>query len=615
MKLRNVLAFVLLAACAQTPQAPRRVARPSAPRPAVNAPAGIQPSAAQPEPAESEPVAAAPNPAELLETAADDGADLVLMHGRVVTLDPNRPEATAIAVRGDRIAAVGSDAEIQAMTGNRTRRIDLQGKLVLPGFIESHAHFLGIGDQLLQLDLRDARTWDEIVELVARAASSAPAGQWIRGRGWHQEKWQSPPSPALDGLPLHASLSKASPDHPVVLVHASGHAAFVNAKALELCGIDASTPDPAGGTIVRDAHGQATGMLVERAMDLVDAARARASNDPTRERALFRRRVSLATKACLENGITTLHDAGESIETLDRLRELAEARALRVRLYVMARDEHDVLRRELANHRWIGMGDGFLTVRAIKEQIDGALGSHGAWLLAPYADLPSSSGLNTTSVAQIREASELARENGFQLCVHAIGDRANRETLDVYQAVLGPNAAMLDHRWRIEHAQHLDPVDIPRFRRLGVIAAMQAIHCSSDGPWVVARLGEARASRGAYVWRALLDSGATVCNGTDAPVEDLDPIACFYAAVTRRMHDGNEFYPAQRMSREEALRSYTLAGAFAAFEEDLKGSLVPGKYADLAVLDRDILRCDEDEILGASVVYTIVAGKVAFERK
>jgi predicted amidohydrolase YtcJ len=613
MSIRVVVAALLLAACVHAPPARRGPAIPLS-RPSQSSPARVSNAP----PADAARVAAAPsaNAAAIAPISLDDGgADLVLLHGRIVTLDPNLPEATALAVRADRIAAVGSDAEIQRLAGARTRRIHLRGKLVLPGFIDSHAHFLGVGDQLLQLDLREARTWDEIVALVARAASSAPPGQWIRGRGWHQEKWDAPPVPALDGVPLHGSLSAVTPHHPVVLVHASGHAAFVNAKALELAGIDATTPDPPGGTIVRGSHGKATGMLLERAEDLVDAARARATADPRQARSDFQKRVALATKACLENGITTLHDAGETLETIDRLHELAEKRALGVRLYVMARDDHEALRTGLATRRWIGVGEGFLTVRAIKEQIDGALGSHGAWLLAPYEDLPASSGLNTTGVAQIRTAAEIARENGFQLAVHAIGDRANRETLDVYQSVLGPNAAMLDHRWRVEHAQHLDPADVQRFRRLGVIASMQSIHCISDGPWVPKRLGEARAARGAYVWRSLLDSGATLCNGTDAPVEDLDPIACFYAAVTRRMADGREFQPAQRMTREEALRSYTLSGAYAAFEEDVKGSLVAGKYADLVVLDRDILRCPDDEILGASVVYTIVAGKVAFERR
>lgn len=629
MKPRVLLVALLCVGACHAPQE-RRLPRAPQVRGSNSAPVVVAPSepakdpAAAPAPAEPPPAAAepsievasepAPSPS-LFESTAPDTASLVLMHGRVVTLDPNRPEASAIALRGDRILAVGSDAQIQALVGDKTRRIDLRGKLVLPGFIDSHAHFVGIGDQLLQLDLREAQTWDEIVALVAREAAQSPAGEWIRGRGWHQEKWTTPPTPAQNGLPFHAALSAATPDHPVVLVHASGHAAFVNAKALELAGIDANTPDPAGGTIVKGPDGQPTGMLLERAEDLVDAARAKSDPAKKHPRAELEKRVARATQECLENGITTLHDAGESLETIDRLRDLAEKHALRVRLYVMVRDEHAQLRKGLAERRCIGAAEGFFTVRAIKEQIDGALGSRGAWLLAPYEDQPSTSGLNTTSVAEIREAAEIARENGFQLCVHAIGDRANRETLDIYQEVLGPNAAMLDHRWRIEHAQHLDPADVGRFRRLGVIASMQSIHCSSDGSWVAARLGEARASKGAYVWRSLLDSGASICNGTDAPVEDVDPIACFYAAVTRRTFDGKEFFPAQKMTREEALRSYTLAGAHAAFEEELKGSLVAGKYADLVVLDRDILRCPEDEILETNVVYTIVAGKVEFERR
>lgn len=554
----------------------------------------------------------APSPAELLPWEANElaGADLVLLHGRIATVDPARPFATAIAMRGDRIVAVGGDAEIMQHVTERTRRIDLHGRFAMPGFVEGHGHFLGVGDQKLQLDLRAARTWDAIVAMVADAAKRAKKGEWIRGRGWHQEKWERVPSPNVEGIPLNDELSRVSPDNPVILVHASGHAAFVNAKALELAGIGVETPNPEGGEILKGKDGRPTGMLRETAEELAWSAYAKAKHRDT-----FEEQVELATDECLAKGITSFQDAGSPIATLDRFKALAEQRRLRLRLWVMARDDHAKLRAELPTHRWIGLGDGFLTVRAIKEQMDGALGSHGAWMLAPYEDLPTSSGLNTTSVAAIEEAARLAKANDMQLCVHAIGDRANRETLDVYERVLGSDSKRLDARWRVEHAQHLDPRDVPRFAELGVVASMQGIHCTSDGPWVPQRVGEERARTGAYVWRSLLDSGAVVSNGTDAPVEDVDPIANDFATVTRRMPSGAAFFPEQRMTRDEALRSMTLSAAYAAHEDDVKGSLAVGKYADVVVLDHDLLRCPEDEIRATKVLYTIVGGKVAYEAK
>lgn len=548
-----------------------------------------------------------PPPNFELELDAARGADLALLHGHIATFDDAQPDATALAVRGGRIVAVGSDAEIMRYVSERTRRIDLAGRYAQPGFIEGHGHFLGLGEQALQLDLRGARSWEDIVGLVERAVRDAKPGEWIRGRGWHQAKWQHAPSPSLDGLPYHDELSRVSPDNPVLLEHASGHAAFVNEKALALAGIGIETASPEGGEIVKGSDGRPTGMLRETAQSLVERVRARTARDR------FRKQVELATDACLAHGVTSFQDAGESLATIDRLRKLADEGKLRVRLWVMARDEHDTLRAGVASRRVIGAGSGFFTMRAIKESIDGAVGSHGAWLLAPYTDMPSTSGFNTTSLAEIEESARLAREHDLQLAVHAIGDRANRETLDVYERVLGAGARTLDHRWRIEHAQHLDAADVPRFAGLGVIASMQGIHCTSDGPWIADYVGELRARAGAYVWRTLVDSGAVVSNGTDTPVEDVDPLACLAATVSRRMPDGRAFFPEQCLTREEALRSYTRAGAFAAHEEDVKGSLTPGKYADIVVLDRDLRTCAVDELAQARVLYTIVGGRVAYE--
>jgi len=272
------------------------------------------------------------------------------------------------------------------------------------------------------------------------------------------------------------------------------------------------------------------------------------------------------------------------------------------------------LKQRIAQYRIIGAGQNHLTVRAIKRLLDGALGAHGAWLLEPYADLPSSTGLSTTPIAELKETAQLAMENGFQLCTHAIGDRANREILDIYEQAFAAHPEKQDVRWRVEHAQHLSPSDIPRFGRLGVIAAMQGVHCTSDGPWVIAKLGEKRAREGAYVWRSIMDGGAVICNGTDSPVEDVDPIPSFYSTVTRMMKNGTTFFPEQRLTRKEALRTYTLHGAYAAFQEELLGSLKPGKLADITVLSKDIMTVPEQEIPTTAVLMTIVGGRVLYEK-
>ena len=541
-------------------------------------------------------------------------ADLVLMHGKVVTVDENLPEAQAIAVQGDRILAVGSDQEIQRYIRRQTKVIDLNGALAIPGFIDGHAHFMGLGRAKMQLDLTRAKNWDEIVAMVAEAAKKARPGEWITGRGWHQEKWDRPPKPNVGGLPYHDKLSAVSPDNPVMLTHASGHSCIANAKAMELAGVTDTTANPPGGEIVRDARGRAIGVFRETAQGLISAAmqRSRARRTPEQIEAERRKMVRLAVRECLSKGITSFHDAGESFEMIDFLKKMADEGELSIRLYVMVRAGNDALREHLKEYKIVGYGNNHLTVRAVKEYMDGALGSHGAWLLEPYADLPTSTGLNVTPIKELEEAAEIAIENGFQVGIHAIGDRSNREVLNLYERTFKRHPEKKNLRWRIEHAQHLNSADIPRFAQLGVIAAMQGIHCTSDGPWVIKRLGYQRAKEGAYVWQSLWKTGAVVGNGTDAPVEDVDPIPCYYATVTRRLPDGTQFFPEQCLTREQALRSYTLNNAYAAFEEDLKGSLTPGKLADITVLSRDILTVPEEEILSAKVLYTIVGGKVLY---
>jgi hypothetical protein len=390
----------------------------------------------------------------------------------------------------------------------------------------------------------------------------------------------------------------------------------VNAKALEAAGIDRRTPDPDGGTIVRDGSGEATGLLRETAQRLIDAPLARSGETRPAEDLLaeFKEQVRLAGEDALSKGVTSFHDMGETFQVIDRLEAMADAGELPVRLYVMVRRESNAAMAErLAQYKMIGHGNNFLTVRAIKRQIDGALGSHGAWLLEPYVDLPSTSGLVLEPVEDIEETARLAIQHGYQLATHAIGDRANREVLDLYERAFQAAGSPGDQlRWRIEHAQHLDPADVARFRQLGVVAAMQAVHATSDGPWVPDRIGRERARNGAYLWRSLMDAGVVVSNGTDAPVEDVNPIPSFYASVSRRLVDGSVFHGEQKMTRAEALKSYTLDGAYATFEEDLKGSITPGKLADLVLLSKDILTVPEEEILSARVELTILGGEVRY---
>jgi len=543
-------------------------------------------------------------------------ADLVLRNGKIVTVDEAKPQVQALAVRGDTILALGTNQEIQRYIGPATQVIDLAGKLAVPGFIESHGHFTGIGQAAMQIDAMHVKSWDEIVAKVAEAVRKAKPGEWIFGRGWHQEKWETKPSPSVEGFPVHHSLSSVSPDNPVLLTHASGHASYANAKAMELAGITKATPNPPGGEILRDSNGNPIGVFRETASGLLRRAVAAAERrrTPEQTQAIARREIELAIQECLSKGVTSFQDAGSSFSTIDLLKTFADEGKLGLRLWVMLREGNASLARNLTKYKIVDYGNKHLAVRAIKRSIDGALGPRGAWLLAPYADLPSSTGLNTTPAQEIAETARLAIENGFQLCVHAIGDRANRETLDIFEAAFKAHPDKKDLRWRVEHAQHLNPSDIPRFGRLGVIAAMQGIHCTSDAPYVLARLGRRRAEEGAYVWQKLMKSGAVVSNGTDAPVEDVDPIASYYASVSRKLKDGSVFYPDQRMSRMEALKSYTWSGAYAAFEEQIKGSLAVGKLADITVLTKDILTIPEEQIPSAEVAYTIVGGKILFRK-
>jgi predicted amidohydrolase YtcJ len=552
------------------------------------------------------------------EDLSQQAADLVMRGGTVATVDPALGTQQAIAVTEHEITAVGSDDEIAAWIGPETRVVELNGRFVMPGFIEGHGHFLSLGRAKQILDLSTVRNWTEVVSMVATAVDKAQPGEWIFGRGWHQDKWDSVPEDAVDGVPRNDTLSEVSPDNPVLLGHASGHAAFANDAALEAGGVDKDTADPAGGTIVRAPDGEATGLLRETAQGLLDDAVDQYNDRLTLEEQeqVERQRVQLAADEALRHGVTTFHDAGASFETIDFFKKLEEEGALPIRLYVMVRRQTNEEMDELLPHyRMVAEGNDFLTVRSIKRQIDGALGAHGAWLLEPYEDLPGSAGLVLEPVEDIERTAEIAVKHGFQVNTHAIGTRANRETLDIYERVwqrTGANGK--DLRWRIEHAQHIHPDDVPRFGQLGVIAAMQGIHCTSDGPWIPTRLGEERARVTSYPWRDLIETGATIANGTDVPVEPIDPIASYYASVSRMTVENERFVPEQAMTREEALTSYTLHNAIAAFEEDIKGTLTPGKLADIVVLSQNILTVPEAQIPDTEIDMTIVGGQVRYQR-
>jgi len=543
-------------------------------------------------------------------------ADMVVRNGKIATMDAEKPEVRALAIRGDAIAATGTEAEIQPYIGPDTKVIDLGGMLAIPGFIESHGHFTSLGETKLELDLTRAANWDEIVAMVAAKVKGSKPGGYILGHGWHQEKWNRKPAPNVEGFPVHDALSKAAPANPVLLAHASGHITFGNAKAMELAGITPRTANPPGGDILHDTKGNPTGVFRENAADLLTRALddARSKRTAAQVEADERKIVALASEDCLAKGITSFYDAGQPFSTVDFYKKLADEGNLKLRLWVMLQENNKSLEQSIAKYKLIDYGNRHLTVRAIKRLVDGALGSRTAWLLQPYADLPTSTGIITYPPADLTETARIAMENGFQLCTHAIGDRANRETLNVYETVFKAHPDKKDLRWRIEHAQHINTADIPRFGALGVIAAMQGVHATSDAPYVLARLGAQRAEEGAYVWQKLMKTGAIVSNGTDVPVEDANPIACYYASVSRKTKDGSVFYPDQRMSREEALKSYTINAAYSGFEENNRGSLKPGKLADITILSKDILTVPEDEIPATVVIYTIVGGRIMYSK-
>jgi predicted amidohydrolase YtcJ len=530
--------------------------------------------------------------------------DLVLHNAKIYTVDARNSVAEAVAISGERILRVGRNADVLRLRGTSTRVIDARGATIVPGFHDAHAHVVGLGASLQDVDLRGTRSFEEVVGRVRRRLTNARPGEWIVGRGWDQNDW------AEKEWPTHDLLSAASPDNPVYLTRVDGHAGLANRKAMEQAGVDQSTVDPPGGRILRAENGQPTGVLIDEAETLVTSAVPRVGREQLEDQIL------LADRELRRVGITTVHDAGADGQTVEAYKRLIEAGRIKTRLYVMLRGTLRELTPFFERGPSTGIANHRLAVRAVKIYADGALGSRGAALLEPYSDEPATSGLLTTPPNELYGQTVAASKAGFQVAIHAIGDRANRQVLDLFERVQREVQGARALRMRVEHAQILDMAEIPRFARLGVIASMQPTHATSDMPWAAVRIGDARVDEGGYVWRKLLDSGAVIASGSDFPVEDANPVLGFYAAVTRQDSSGKPddgWTPRQRMTRDEALASFTRHAAYAAFAEMLTGSIESGKLADLLVLSKDVMRVSPRDILTTTVRMTIVGGEIVYE--
>lgn len=530
-------------------------------------------------------------------------ADLIVTNARIYTADDARPRVEALAVRGGRIAFIGSAREAEALRGAATRVVDAGGETVIPGMVDAHAHFAGLAETLRSVDLTGTRSQAEAVARVVARARMVPPGTWIQGRGWDQNAWGD------TRFPTHDALSAAVPGHPVYLTRVDGHAAWVNAAAMQRAGLTRAARDPDGGRILRDAAGAPTGVLIDRAEGLVSR------HIPGPTRAETRQGLTDAMAVMHRWGLTGMHDAGASRALIELYDEMAGAGALPLRLYVMIGDDSAALAHYFAKGPVAGAHDGHLWVRAVKLYADGAMGSRGAALLEPYSDDPNNMGLLLSAPAHIRDVAARGLAAGFQVNTHAIGDRGNRVVLDAYEQALAARPTA-DHRFRVEHAQVLHSDDLPRFAQLGVIPSMQASHQTSDMYWVGKRLGPTR-TLGAYAWRSLLESGVVIPNGSDFPVEAVNPLISFHAAIARqdaRDWPAGGWLPEQRMTREEALKSMTLWPAYAGFQEGELGSLSVGKRADFVILDRDIMRVPAELVLGTRVRSTWLGGREVYRQ-
>ncbi|BAH37585.1 MAG TPA: amidohydrolase [Gemmatimonas aurantiaca] len=537
-----------------------------------------------------------------LDAQSQQPADLIVTNARVYTADDARPLVEAFAVRDGRVIFVGSQREAGMLKGASTRVLDAQGRTIIPGMVDAHAHFAGLALKLRAVDLVGTKSLEDVIALVAEKAKTLPKGTWITGRGWDQNAWGN------TQFPTHTQLSAAIPDHPVILTRVDGHAGFVNSAAMQLAGLTRTTKDPDGGKILKDAQGNPTGVLIDRAQGIVGA------KVPEFTRDEMRSALKDAIARMHSFGLVGMHDAGASRANIDLFEDMAQKQELNLRLYVMIGDDSVALRHYFAQGPRSGLHNGQVWVRAVKLYADGAMGSRGAALLEPYSDDPNNTGLLLSAPAHIQEVAEAGLRAGFQINTHAIGDRGNRVVLDAYERAIG-RVPRVDHRFRVEHAQILHYDDIPRFAQLGVIPSMQASHQTSDMYWIGKRLGPTRLY-GAYAWQSLLQTGVIIPNGSDFPVEEVNPLISFHAAIARQ--DGRDWpaggwFPEQKMSREDALRSMTIWPAYSGFQEKEIGSITAGKYADFVVLDQDIMRVPVELVLKTKVLATYVGGKTVYE--
>jgi predicted amidohydrolase YtcJ len=539
---------------------------------------------------------------------AAEPAQTVFINGNIYTMNERQPHAEAIAVKGDRIVFVGSNADAKKYQTADARTVDLAGKTVVPGLTDSHCHIFGIGERELTLNLEGTNSLEDFLAKVKERVAKTERGKWITGRGWIETFWKPPQ------FPTRADLDKIAPDNPVFLTRADGHAAIANSAALRVAKIDKATANPFGGEILRDKqNGEPTGMLLDHAQQLVQ------KNIPQPMEAERREAFIVGVKRELSLGWCEIQNAGSNLEDLPPMRQALEAGQCRIRVYNAAYSPGPPGAALLRDGPTLNAFDHHFTQRTIKVVFDGALGSRGAALLAPYSDAPDTSGYLTQKESELQPIFEEALRKGIQIETHAIGDRANRLILDLYEKAMKnvppEQRKIRDPRWRVEHAQILSAQDLPRFSKLGVIASMQPSHAISDLFFAPARLGKERLA-GAYAWQSLLKSGASICGGSDAPVERGEPMIEFYAAVTRKSIKGESadgWHPEQAVPREQALKMFTTAPAYAAFEEADKGSLEPGKLADLTILSADIMKIPEPEILTTKCTLTVIGGEIVYE--
>ena len=543
----------------------------------------------------------------------DQKADMIIHNGVIYTMNDLNPITEAVAVGDGKIIALGKYRDLDPLINAKTKIINLSGAMMTPGIIEGHGHFYGLGLAKMQLDLSKTESYQDLIDMVSDAVRNSNPGEWILGRGWHQSKWSDNKDDFVKGFQTHDRLSEVSPNNPVWLKHASGHAGFANQNAMDIANVNRETEFGFGGEIIKDLSKEPTGVFNERAQGLISS---HIDNNLSEDSDI--RAIELAVKTSLENGITSFHDAGTGKKTIEILREAINRGILKVRIYAMLTSRDTTLLNEwYKKGPEIGTGGDLLTIRSIKLNADGALGSRGAWLIDEYTDRPGHYGMPTQSMEYVYRVAKNGLLSGFQVNSHAIGDKANREILNEYEKVFNEHPDLAaNHRWRIEHAQHVAPADIPRFGRMKVIPSIQGIHMSSDRPWAIDRLGKKRIEESAYVWRDLIDHGAILINGSDVPVEPIDPIASFYASTTRKTLKGFPdfgYEPKQKMTRIEALKSYTLNAAYGAFEENIKGSIEIGKYADFTVFSQNLITIPEDKILDTKILYTIVNGVVEYQ--